>query len=364
MSHDPTLSLPWPGPSRTEPPALSFFEFWPAALFYLPILAQAAGLALRYRSATLLTAANPAITAGGLCGESKTEILDQVAGRARALIAPYVLLAPGATLPAAEAAMEAAGLTYPLVAKPDIGCNGAGVRRIADPAALARYLAGFPADAAVLLQQLVTAPGEAGIFYIRHPDDAVGRITSITLKSSPVVTGDGRSTLRQLILADPRAGRIAQLYLPRLAAQADTVPAQGTQVPLVFVGNHCRGSIFRDGTDHATPALTAAIERLARALPRFHFGRFDVRFDTLAALTRGEGLQVIEINGAGAEATHVWDPRTRLWDAWRAQFFHYAAAWRIGAANRAAGARPTGMRALWQLWRRQTRLMAAYPESD
>ncbi len=361
---DPTLSLPWPTPAPRDPPLISWFEFWPPALFYAPVLAQAVLLALRHRSATLLTAANPTIPSGGLCGESKTEILDQVQGPERDRIAAWTRLPPGADPPAAMAAMAATGLHFPLVVKPDIGCNGAGVRRVADPAALARTLAAFPPDAALMLQELVTAPHEAGIFYIREPGAVQGRITSITLKSPPVVIGDGRSTLRALVAADPRAGRLARLYLPRLGARADQVPPQGARVPLVFVGNHCRGSLFRDGTDHATPALTAAIERLARAMPGFHFGRFDVRFDQLAALTRGEGFQVIEINGVGAEATHIWDPRTRLLDAWRAQLAHYAAAWRIGAANRAAGARPTSVRALWRLWRHQTRLMAAYPESD
>ena len=99
-------------------------------------------------------------------------------------------------------------------------------------------------------------------------------------------------------------------------------------------------------------------------MPEFHFGRLDVRFASLAALRRGEGFRVIEINGAGSEATHVWDPVTALRDAWRAQFFHYGAAFRIAAANRARGHRPIGLRALFRLWRTQRRLMAAYPPND
>ncbi|MEO8715091.1 MAG: D-alanine--D-alanine ligase, partial [Acetobacteraceae bacterium] len=93
-------------------------------------------------------------------------------------------------------------------------------------------------------------------------------------------------------------------------------------------------------------------------------GRIDVRFDSLAALRRGEGLRIIEVNGAGSEATHVWDPATSLWQAWRAQFLHYGLAYQIGAANRARGARPTPIRELARLWRVQRRLMAAYPAHD
>ena len=363
------LGLSAPAAGRAAEPAVSFFEFWPGWLFYAPIVAQWVGLALRYRSASLPTAANPRIVSGGLCGESKLSILDQITGPARDWLARYTSLRtdparPEADPAAAAAAMAAADLTFPLVAKPDIGCNGAGVRLIDDAPALARYLAAFPRGEVVVLQEFIPFEGEAGLFYIRHPDAPVGRITSVTLKYPPVVVGDGRSTLRQLILADPRAGRLAEIYLPRLAPRLNEVPRQGETVRLVFVGNHCKGSIFRDGTDHVTPALTEAMEQLARALPEFHFGRVDLRFASPAALARGEGFRVIEINGTGSEATHVWDPRTRLLDAWRAQFFHYGEAWRIGAANRARGHRPTGIVALWRLWRRQTRLMAAYPAND
>jgi hypothetical protein len=89
-----------------------------------------------------------------------------------------------------------------------------------------------------------------------------------------------------------------------------------------------------------------------------------VRFASLSDLLRGEGFRIIEINGAGSEATHIWDPRTTLRDAWRAQFFHYRAAFRIGAANRARGHRPSGLGSVFRLWRRQKRLMAAYPMND
>ncbi|HEY6434281.1 MAG TPA: D-alanine--D-alanine ligase [Acetobacteraceae bacterium] len=347
----------------------SFFEFWPGWLFYAPVIAHCVALAIRYRSPLGLTAANPLIAAGGLCGESKISILDQVGDDVRPLLARYTSLTTHAwdvraDLAEAEQELATAGLDYPVVAKPDIGCNGSGVRLIANPAALYRYLAAFPRGERLLLQEYLADEGEAGIFYIRHPDEPAGRITSITLKYAPCVTGDGRSSLRQLIAADPRAGRLPHLYLPRLQHRLHEVPPQGERVRLVFVGNHCKGSIFRDGSSHATPELTACFEQIARSMPEFHFGRIDVRFASLAALSQGEGFRIIEINGAGSEATHVWDPATRLTDAWRAQFFHYGHAYAIGAANRARGYRPPRIRETFRLWRRQKRLMARYPLND
>jgi hypothetical protein len=363
MRFGSTVAAPAATEKRKRP--LSFFEFWPDWLFYMPVVVHWLLLGVWYRDFSLPTAANPGITTGGLCGESKLSILSQIGPDAAGLVAPFcgVTAHPGG-VNAAEAAMAAHGLHYPVVAKPDIGCNGTGVRLVRDRAGMERYLADFPEGETVVLQRYIADPNEAGIFYIRHPDEAAGRITSVTIKTPPVVVGDGRSTLRALILADERAGLVPHLYLDRLADRLDIVPVSGEAVQLVFVGNHCKGSLFQDGRGLVTPALTEAIERLVRSMPNFFFGRIDVRFVSTVALRRGIGFQVIEINGAGSEATHIWDPATPLLEAWRTQFFHYGAAFRIGAANRRRGFAPSGVRRMYRDWMNQRRLMALYPLND
>jgi hypothetical protein len=363
MRLDTAVAAPLIGEKRGSP--LSFFEFWPGWMFYTPVVIHWLMLGLRYGDFSLPTAANPHITTGGLCGESKLSILAQVGPQARDLVAPAcgIEAEPGGA-DAAEAAMQAAGLSYPVVVKPDIGCNGTGVRLVRDRDAMQRYLQAFPPGETVLLQRYVETPNEAGIFYVRHPDEPHGRITSLTIKQPPVVLGDGQSTLRALILADERARLVPHLYLARLAERLETVPAAGERVQLVFVGNHCKGSIFLDGCALVTPALTEAIDRLARSMPDFFFGRIDVRFGSTASLRRGTGFQVIEINGTGSEATHIWDPATKLVDAWRTQFFHYGAAFRIGAANRRRGFSSSGVRTMYRDWMNQRRLMAIYPLND
>ncbi len=344
----------------------SIFEFWPDWLFYLPVVAQWVALGLRHGDFSLPTAANPGIETGGLCGESKGAILDQIAQPARELVARYVVVGiDGAfSLGETEAAMRGGGLDYPVVAKPDIGCNGTGVQLLRDSAALARYAGAFPRGQRMMLQEFMPAPNEAGLFYIREPGATRGRISSITLKHPPTVVGDGRRTVRALILAHRRFSRIAAFFLSKPAAWLDRIPPTGEPVQLLFVGNHCKGSIFEDGTAHATPALLAATEEIAAAIPEFHFGRIDVRFVSLAELRAGRGFRILEVNGAGSEATHVWDPRTRLRDAWRSELAHFGAAWRIGAANRARGHRSTGLLRMARMWRLQRRLLASYPPHD
>ena len=352
-----------------QKPPVSFFEFWPNWLFYAPVVAFWALKSIRYRSITLPCLANPPINAGGICGESKNDILGLAGPAAHPWIAKYAALTISSHADAddtgrALVAMEQAGLSFPVVAKPDISCNGVGVRVVRDAAQLSGYLSAFPRTAALQLQALVTYEGEAGIFYIRHPDERTGRITSVTLKYAPAVIGDGRQTVKALVAADARLNAISHILLPKLGARANQIPAPGERVALVFVGNHCRGSTFKDGLSIVTPALSARIDEIMQDMPGVYFSRIDLRYDNLEALREGRDFKIIEFNGSGSEATHIWDPEMTLARAYKDQFFHYGESFRIGAEMRKTGLKPIGPLKLLALWQHQKRLMRAYPAND
>src|SRR5262245_17114754 len=358
-------------PTRPAERICSIFEFWPWYVFYPPVIAQWMVLMLCHRSVALPRLANPHIEAGGLFGESKVELLSQLGPEARRWLAPFTSVAvsaehnvPGQDLAGALAAMSAAGLEFPLVAKPDRSCRGAGVRVIRSAQDLSEYLCIFPRGERLILQQLAQGEHEAGVFYARRPGETAGRIVSLTLKYFPVVVGDGRSTLEELIRGEPRAQRIAHVYLERHAQHRQRILASGEVFRLVFAGNHCKGAIFRDGNAHVTPAMEARFCAIARSIPEFYFGRFDVRFASLIDLKRGENFGLVEVNGAGSEATHIWDREARLLDAYRALFRQSRLLFEIAHTNRQRGFRPTSLRKLFQLARRQLRLMSQYPLTD
>jgi hypothetical protein len=349
-------------------PPVSFFEFWPMPLFYGPVFLYVLWLMLRHRGINLPTLANPSFPGGGFYGESKAAILDLAVRKVPAWVAPFIAVDRPARPTDIDAETQLAlgrladaGLALPVVAKPDLGCRGAGVQLVRSHADLRRYLADFPAGARLVLQRLAEGEGEAGLFYVRPPGQSRGRILSLTLKYFPRVTGDGRSSLRALILADPRAGRVPHLYLKRHAARLDQVVPAGIDVRLGFSGSHSKGAIFRDGTCHVTPALEARVDAIARAIPGFHFGRFDVRFPVFEDFQRGEGFTIVEINGGGAEMTHVWDRRTTLIAAWRAIMRQYRLLFEIGAENRRRGFRGQSLAAFWRQYRREKSLTASYP---
>ena len=352
--------------------ALSFFEFWPMWAFYPPIMLYAGWLMLRHRGVLLPTAANPSFPGGGFFGESKARILALAMQHILPWVAPFIAVDRSARAEVsadhdrdiALRALAQAGIALPVVAKPDLGCRGAGVKLVRTPQDLLCYLEGFPRGARLLLQQLVPHEGEAGIFYVRRPGQATGKVVSITLKYFPYVHGDGRRTVRELILDDPRAGRLSHLYLRRHTARLEEVLAPGQSIRLAFAGSHSRGAIFRNGSHLVTAEMEACFDELSRRLPEFHFGRFDIRFRDFADVQAGHGYTIVEINGAGAESTHIWDRRTGLLQAWRDLMPQYRWLFEIGAANRRRGFKPLGWGEFLRDYRREKELTPQYPATD
>ena len=341
-------------------------ERMPKWLICVPLVLQWFWLGLRHRSMTLPSAANPAITCGGLVGEGKLEYFRGMGPLARAATATSCAVVNDAGLdaPSLQATLQRAGLSFPVIAKPDLGLCGHGVRRIDGMPALLDYLRRFPRGETVVLQEYLAQTGEAGIFYARDPDSGTGMVIGLALRAFPQVTGDGVRTVAELVAADARARRSLGHARHDCTVDPAAVPAAGETVRLATIGSTRVGGLYRDGRDCITPQLVAAMDAIARDMPQFHFGRFDVRFDTLAALRAGAGLRIMEVNGAGSEAIEAWDPGTRLIDGLRTIFRKQALLFAIGAARRREGVRPIPLLELARLNRRQYRLIGLYPPSN
>lgn len=328
------------------------FEFWPPYVFYVPVVCYLAWLALKHRSLAVATAVNPGIPTGGFIGESKTDILAKLeasgAPVARSCALPLSLSLQERRA-RARAFVEEHALTYPVVLKPDVGQRGSGVRIVRTSAELDARIARQSYD--LVLQAY--APGEElGIFYVRHPSHARGRIFSITEKRMPVLTGDGARTLEELIVDDERAVCAARTYCDANLERLAWVPRVGERVQLVELGTHCRGAIFLDGAHLATPELEEAIDAIARRFEGFFFGRFDVRTRSLEEVKAGRGFTIVEMNGLTSEATHIYDPRTTLREAYRVLCEQWRIAFEIGVENRARGASVTPLSVLVrETWR-------------
>jgi hypothetical protein len=294
--------------------------------------------------------------------EPKSDILSRLPAER---VVPTLLVPAGelsARVQQVLAAVADRGWGFPVILKPDAGGRGAGVRKVRDAAGVEAYLRANPA--AVVVQPFHPGPFEAGVFYSRLPGEGRGRIFSITDKVFPVLVGDGRSTLEELIWAHPRFRMQANTFLTRHATDVGRVLADGERFPLAMAGNHCQGTLFRDGSHLLTPELERAIDETVRRFDGFFVGRFDVRYTSADEFRAGRGFAVVELNGVLSESTNLYDPSWSLWRAYRTLFRQWALLFRTGDANRRLGHRPATAGELLALIRDHSRDRVVDPLGD
>lgn len=303
------------------------FEFWPAWLFYIPIVPYYAFLGLRCRSLLMPFYASPQLKHGGLIGESKWDLVRHLNPTDASTLKTFKI-SKDIDFIQTMSFLEENKVSYPFIMKPDVGQRGFGVRIIKNDFDLTEYLLLSPFDR--IIQNLSTLSREAGVFYIRKPSETVGKIFSITDKKFPFVVGDGQNKLGDLILNDVRARIISPIYFSRLNEQLNSIPAKDEIVVIAECGNHCQGAIFENGERLISEKLTFEIDRIAKQVPDFYFGRFDIRYKDEVSLKQGLNFEIVEINGSGSEATHIWDSKTRLLDAYKTLFIQWSLLFSIG----------------------------------
>ncbi|RYY53634.1 MAG: D-alanine--D-alanine ligase [Chitinophagaceae bacterium] len=307
---------------------LTHWEYWSFHVVYGPIYLYWFWLSARARSFFFFSQANPSIENSGFTGERKSLIYDLIPKQ----YYPATVLCDGRqTLTGILSLLESSAISFPLIAKPDIGEKGLAVKKIKNAQELALYAAS--ATAPFLIQEYIAYENEVGIFYCRMPDEQHGYITGVVGKEFLKVTGDGQSTIRSLVRKHPRA------FLQLAALEKDhsdlmhTVLPVGVSHELVPYGNHARGAKFIDLTHRVTTQLTASINHVCKQIPGFYFGRIDVRYASWNELCAGRNFSVIELNGAGSEPTHMYDPDHSIFFAWKEIIRHWNLLFQISRLN-------------------------------
>jgi hypothetical protein len=315
----------------------------------------------------LPTAVNPELADGKFIGESKNEILNTIEKFLPEYAAKHCLI--NITSESNEQdvfkttieQLSQKGIHYPFVAKPDLGCRGAGVNLIHTPKDLESYIHSYPRNQAFICQALIPYEAEAGVFYCKKPWEKNGKIISLTLKSFPKVIGDGEHTLRDLITMDPRAGLLTDIYFPRFKNKLDLIPALDEKINLVFAGNHSKGAIFKDGRDLISQSLTQTFDQISKRVPHFYFGRFDIRYENFTNLEKGLGFKIVEINGACSESTHIWDANYTLLKAYKDLFYQFHLVFMIGDYNVKHGFKAQTIKDLLHSYSLDKKLSKLYP---
>lgn len=311
---------------------ITHWEYWPFQVVYIPIYFLWIFYSFKARSIFFFNASNPSIKNGGFIMESKKAIYD--------LIPPQYypkteLIKYGTTFEHIEKIVSDSGIKYPLIAKPDIGLRGSGVKKIDTAADLEHY--SVKADFDFIVQNLIPFKNEVGIFYVRYPDQKLGKLTGIVSKEFMILTGTGLATIEELIKENPRYELQLNTLRKEFGNKLQDVLPKGEQLNLMPYGNHARGAKFIDGSHWITPKLEETINKMCLQIPGFYFGRLDVMYNTFEELEGGENFSIVELNGAASEPTHIYDPKHSLFFAWKELARHITFMFEIGVINNKRG---------------------------
>lgn len=313
---------------------LTHWEYWPFDVVYIPMYFVWFFHAARAGSFFFFNAANPRIKNAGFLMESKKEIYDIIPDQ---FIPKTLFFKYGTGASAITAAVIESGISFPCIAKPDIGGKGRGVEKIEQLQDIVKYAAKIKMD--FLVQEFIPYPEEVGIFYCRIPGQPEGFISGIVAKEFLIVQGDGVSTITQLIEKDPRYhfqfNALEKIYGEGLNA----VLAKGEIKNLVPYGNHARGAKFIDVSHWADETFNRTFDSICQQIPEFYFGRLDIMYSNLEDLKAGKNFSIIELNGAGSEPTHIYDPGHSLFFAWKEIARHFNLLCTISIKNRRRGFR-------------------------
>ncbi len=282
---------------------LTQWEHWPTFMFYAPLLPYFLYQTLKNKSFTFFLNTNPSMHYSGNGTESKFKTLQLIP---EAYKPKSVLLPKNSSLSEAMYKMKKATISFPIIAKPDLGFRGYLVKKINSKNELKTYL-DKNNSINIILQEFISLPNECGVFYYRLPNKKEGKITSITLKKFLTVTGDGKSTLSELILQDSRAFLYYDLLKNLHKNRMDKVINQGEKIVLTVIGNHSKGTQFLNGNHLITKELEQTFDKINQEIKGWYFGRLDIKYQSFEDLLQAKKFKILEINGIIAEPTHIYD---------------------------------------------------------
>jgi hypothetical protein len=222
-------------------------------------------------------------------------------------------------------------LGFPLIAKPDIGLQGLRVELLKNNDDLVAYTKKNKVD--FLLQEFVNYSQEVGIFYYRVPGEEKGNISGIVGKEFITLTGDGKSTMDELLWKNNRWALQLDSLREIYGRSLHVVLREGEKKVLAPYGNHRRGSKFTDLSSMVNDKLVETIDRICKTVPEFYYGRLDIKFNDWEELCDGKNFSIIELNGAGSEPTHIYDPKHSLFFVWKEVIRHWNLLFKISKLN-------------------------------
>jgi hypothetical protein len=279
------------------------------------------------------TSANPTLDFGGFEGEAKSDMYRQLPPQ---FIPKSLLIDPKVPIADVLVQVHAAALQYPIVVKPDVGMKGLLFRKIQSEAQLRTYHQHMPV--AYIIQEYLDLPLEVSVFYYRKPGNNTGRITALIGKELPVVTGDGRHTLRQLVQRHEDAQGLLPKMEKQYGATLDRVLPAGETFYISHIANRFNGARFKNLKEHIDGELLRVFDGISHAT-QYYYGRYDIKCRCVDDLKRGTGFYILEFNGAGSTPNHIFTGTYTLLQAYKEMLLHWRLLYEASACNHRNGHR-------------------------
>lgn len=311
---------------------LTNWETWDWRIKYILIAPAWLGYCLRAKSFWFFTASNPTLTFGGFDGESKKEMYEQLPPGS---YPKSIFISPLAPIDAVREQIRVHGFAFPFAVKPDRGKMGFMFRKISTLAELEPYHNKIQCD--YIIQEWIDHPLEVSVFYYRLPHAQTGNITGFVRKDFLEVTGDGQSTLHELIISYPRAQFRIDEMKRKHAHKLNHVLSPGEKYCLSPALNLSRGGKLVSLAHEKDESLLRVFDELSLYSGEFYYGRYDIKCASVDDLKKGRNFSILEFNGSGAEPHHVYGNGYSLRAACCELVTHWGQLYKISAENHKAG---------------------------
>lgn len=292
---------------------------------------------LRSRAVWFFTPSNPKLTFGGMEGEPKREMYDLLP---KDLYPTTFNILPGEDFENILSKLKASDIIYPFIVKPEIGGQGILFRKIDDEASIRHYHSIIPVE--YIVQKMVHYPIEVSVFHIRYPNQEKGIVTGFLHKIPLQVLGDGKHTLQQLVMLNPKAEKRHNDLHSRHADMWDKIIPKNEKYILSYAANHNRGAHFVDLKEFINDDLVAVFDKLSIRINDFFYGRYDIMCNSIEELRQGKNFTILEYNGCGAEPNHFYDTGYTLGGAYKEILKHWKMLYEISKYNAEQGVKPWG----------------------
>jgi len=308
------------------------WETWHYLAKYIPIMPVWLWYCLRARSFWFFTPSNPSLTFGGFEGESKKEMFDQLPPGS---YPKSIYISHSLPFQEIEKLISFNNFNYPIAVKPDVGMMGFMFRKIDTAEKLRFYHERMPVD--YIIQDLIRYPLEVSVFYYRFPNEKKGTITGFLKKEFLGVTGNGRSTLWELILNCPRVRFRLEEMRSKHESRLNHILDEGEIYYLSNALNLSRGGKLISLAHEKDENLLKVFDALSHYTKHFYYGRYDIKCASVEDLKKGENFYILEYNGCGAEPHHIYGDGNTLFQAYKILLQHWKMLYGISSYNHNRG---------------------------